>query len=176
MYDVVTLGSGTVDAFVQTGNRLFRGKKRISVPFGSKIVSDDIHFDVGGGGTNTAVSFSRLGLKVAYLGKIGSGPNSQRVRDLLRKEKVDVSHIPRCRGRTGFSIILDAKGHDRTIITYKGSSDDLKFSEVKLGKLKTRWLYSSSMMNESFATLERLVAWAHKRGIGVMFNPSSYQC
>jgi ribokinase len=179
MYDVITMGSATVDAFVQTGDRLFRcqrGKKKVSVPFGSKIVSEDIHFDVGGGGTNTAVSFSRLGLKAAFLGKIGSGSNSGVVRDLLKREKVDISLMPRCRGRTGYSIVLDAVGHDRTIITFKGSNDKLKFDELKLSRLQAKWFYCSSMMGESYKTMERLVAWARKKGSHVMFNPSSYLC
>lgn len=175
MYDVITSGSATVDAFIQTGDKLFRGSDGVvSVPFGSKIVVDDIMFEVGGGGTNTAVAISRLGLKVAFLGKIGRGTNSERVMRHLRKEKVDTSLVRRGTGRTGFSVVLDAYRHDRTILTFKGSNDQLHFSELNLKKLKTKWFYLCSMMNESFKTIERLALWAKRHNTKVMFNPSSY--
>ena len=93
MYDVITVGSATVDAFVDTENKLFIGKKRIHVPFGSKLLIKDLRFDIGGGGTNCAVAFSRLGLKTGYVGKIGVGTNSQRIVNLLKKEKISLSLV-----------------------------------------------------------------------------------
>ena len=86
MYDVITVGSATVDAFVNTGSKLFQKsplKNYVKVPFGSKILIDQLKFEIGGGGTNTAVALSRLGLKTAYIGSIGLGNNSQRVINLL---------------------------------------------------------------------------------------------
>jgi ribokinase len=175
MFDVITVGSATVDAFVQTGNKLFRGSNGIvKVPFGSKIAIDDIFFDIGGGGTNTAVALARLGLKVAFLGKIGKDYNSEKVLELLRKEKVDTSLVKRGNEGTGFSVILDAYRHDRTILTFKGSNNGLDFGEIPLGSLKTKWFYFCSMMNKSFKSMERLGVYAKKNGIKVMFNPSSY--
>jgi ribokinase len=175
MYDVITSGSATIDAFIQTGNKLFRGADgAVSVPFGSKIVVDDIVFAVGGGGTTTAIAFSKFGLKAAFLGKIGLGTNSERVIKELKKDGVDTSLVRKGKDRTGFSVVLDAYKRDRTILTFKGSNDKLCYSEVPLDKLKTRWFYFCSMMNESFKTIEKLSAWARKRNIDVMFNPSSY--
>ncbi|KKN04822.1 hypothetical protein LCGC14_1093600, partial [marine sediment metagenome] len=49
-----------VDAFVK-GN-FKEDSKKIMIPFGSKMLMKDLHFEVGGGGTNTSVAFSRLGL------------------------------------------------------------------------------------------------------------------
>ena len=90
MYDVITVGSATVDAFTSTGNRLFKkgnSKNYVHVPFGSKILIDELKFSIGGSGTNTAVALSRLGLKISYIGSMGCGNNSQRVTNLLKKEK-----------------------------------------------------------------------------------------
>ena len=174
MYDVITVGSATVDAFVDTENKLFIGKKRIHVPFGSKLLIEDLRFDIGGGGTNCAVALSRLGLKTGYVGKIGVGTNSQRIVNLLKKEKISLSLVSRGGERTGFSIILDAKGHDRTILAYKGSNDDLRYSDIKKNKLNTKWFYFTSMMGESFQTLKKLAVFAEKNKIKILFNPSSY--
>ena len=177
MYDVITMGSGTIDVFLDTGSRLFQkaSKGLVKVPFGSKILAEKLRIDTGGGGTNTAVCLSRLGFKVAWLGKTGTGPNSERIMSQLKREKVDTSLVSREKGsRTGFSAILDAKGHDRTIIAYKGSNDDLGWNEVKASKIKAKWLYCSSMVGKSFKTLEKVVAFAQKNRIKVAFNPSSY--
>jgi len=176
MYDVITIGSGTVDAFVETENRLFLGKNgHIKIPFGYKILIEEVRFDTGGSGTNTGVAFARLGLKTAWIGKIGSGTNSQRIIDAMKREKVDTSLVKREKNdRTGFSVILDASGHDRTILAYKGSNDDLSINDIDLRKLNTRWIYLGSMMGKAFGTIEKVAAYAHKKGIKVAFNPSAY--
>jgi ribokinase len=176
MYDVITVGSATVDGFVQTGDNLFQKvyQNCVRVPFGSKILVTDIKFDVGGGGTNSAVSLSRLGFKTSFIGRIGMGHNCQRVLNVLRKENVDTSFVQQEGGRTGFSIVLDAKGHDRTILAFKGSNNNLRYSTIKKSRLKTKWFYFSSMMGESFTTLEKLAMFAHRNNIKILFNPSNY--
>jgi ribokinase len=74
MYDVITVGSATVDVFVKTEAELIEITKKgseeelIAYPTGSKILIQQLDFKIGGGGTNTAVAFARLGLKTAYLG------------------------------------------------------------------------------------------------------------
>jgi ribokinase len=176
-FDVIAVGSATVDAFVNTGNKLFKKsffRKCVVVPFGSKILIEDLKFGIGGGGTNTAVAFSRLGLKVSYLGSIGKGTNSQRVLELLKKERVDTSLIQIGDGRTGFSIVLDASGHERTILTFKGSNDDLSFDKIDKSKLNTKWFYFSAMLNKSFETQIKLAEFAKKNKIKIAYNPSSY--
>jgi len=178
MYDVITVGSGTIDVFMDTGSRLFQRVKggNVHVPFGSKILVDAMNTSTGGGGTNTAVSLSRLGLKVAWLGKIGKGTNSERLLKEMEKEKVDTSLVRRdMKSRTGYSVILDAKGYDRTILVFKGSNDDLGWNEINKSKINAKWMYCSSMIGKSFKTLEKLVVFARKKGIKVAFNPSSYQ-
>ena len=179
MYDVITVGSATVDVYAKTEfSELLKGKNKeecIAYPVGSKILINELTLTSGGGGTNTAVALARLGHKVAFLGKIGSKENSKRVIDDLKKEKVDISLIVSSKkGRTGYSIILDSIKHDRTILAFKGSNNDLKFNEIKLKKLRTKWFYFSTMMEESFRTLEKLASYAVKNDIKIMFNISSY--
>jgi ribokinase len=167
MYDVITVGSATVDVFARTEfNKLIKKKNVdfIAYPLGSKILIEELNITVGGGGTNTAVALSKLGHKVAYVGKIGLGHNSERVIKRLKQDEVDTSLIVRSKKeRTGFSIILDSEKHDRTILTFRGSNRDLKFDEINLKKLKTRWFYFSSMTGTSFKTLEKLASYATKR-------------
>jgi len=177
MFDVITVGSATVDAFVNTGSKLFKKSKlknSVKVPFGTKIVIEDLKFDIGGGGTNAAVALSRLGFKTAYLGSIGAGTNSQRVLKLLEKEKINTSLIQTGLGRTGFSVILDAYHHDRTILTFKGNNNNLSFNQIPKSNLKTKWFYFSSMLGKSFQTQKKLADFAFKHKIKIAYNPSSY--
>ncbi|MBW2976761.1 carbohydrate kinase family protein [Candidatus Woesearchaeota archaeon] len=178
MYGIITVGSATVDVFARTEfNKLIKKKNIdfLAYPTGSKMLIEELNITVGGGGTNTAVALARLGHKVAFLGKIGLGHNSQRVIKKLKDENVDTSLIVRSKKeRTGYSIILDSKKHDRTILAFKGSNNGLRLGEISLKKLKTKWFYFSTMMGRSFKTLEKIAGYAHKNKIKIAFNISSY--
>lgn len=173
MFDVVTFGSAVVDVFVDTDVAERNGM--ISYPVGSKILLKHVTFDVGGGGTNTAVAFSRLGLKTGYVGKLGSDASGDSILKLLKKERVSFLGERDKRAITGYSVILDSKKHNRTILTYKGASDSVKFSELNLRKLQTKWLYLTSLLGESFKTQKKLVDALTRRNTKIAFNPSEYQ-
>ncbi len=172
MYDIISVGSATRDIFVWTDAKLKKGM--FCYPVGEKILANDIDFHSGGGGTNTAVSFALKGLKTAYLGMLGRDSNGIYIRTLLHAFGVDfIGSIGK--EMTGVSIILDSKTKkDRTILAYKGVNNQLKFSQINLSKLKTKWFYFCAMEGESFKTLEKLADYAKRKKIKVMFNPSSY--
>ncbi len=179
MFDIITVGSATVDVFAKTESGLIKIKTTkeeeefIAYPSGTKILISSLSFETGGGGTNTAVAFSRLGLNTAFLGKLGNDENSKRILELLKKEDVEFIGT---RGKlpTGYSVILDSIEDDRTILTYKGSNSDLKFSEIKKELLRAKWFYFSSMVGKSFSCLEKLADYAARNNIKIAFNPSSY--
>ncbi len=168
MFDVITMGSATIDMFADTGNALF-GKK---TPFGSKIRLERLETHTGGGGTNTAVAFSRLGLKTAYMGKIGDDIYGHAIAKELHKENVDTRYVQHG-GQTGQSIILDSKQGDRIILTHKGTNDE--FAVKDLENMKTKWIYSSSLQHRAFISFMKVVAHAKMHGIKVAWNPSAYQ-
>ncbi len=176
MYDVITVGSALSDIFVDTGLKTMRKgeRKLIAYPVGYKIAVKEIKFSIGGGGTNTAVGFARMGLKTAFLGKIGNDQTSEEILKLLKKEKIDFIGKQE-KSVSGHSIILDSFEHNRTILTYKGPSDNLKVGEVRLNKLKTKWIYLASSMKQTLATQQKLATYAKKHKIKVAFNPSEYE-
>lgn len=171
-YDVITMGSGLVDAFFDTGAREENG--RICFPGGEKIAVKDIVFSVGGGGANTATCFSHLGLKVGFLGKIGGGYNARIILRELKKRGIDYLGA-HGNEHTGYSIILETDKKHRTILSFKGASNNLRFREVGLRKLNTEWFYFTSMNGESFKTQRRLFDFAKKKEIKVAFNPGGPQ-
>lgn len=180
MYDAITVGSATLDVFAKTKfSELIKiidpkgETDLLAFPVGSKILIEELEFATGGGGTNTAVALSRLGHKTAFLGKLGSGTNSDFIHKDLIKENIDLL-CAHGSGNAGYSVILDNLKHDRTILTYKGVNDELREKDVPFRKLKAKWFYFSAMMNESFHTLERLAEFAQQNSIKIAFNPSMY--
>ena len=177
VHDIITMGSATVDVFAHTDPTQsevvnLHHHKDIAYPLGAKILIKEIHTFVGGGGTNTAVAFARLGLKTAYLGKIGKDDNGKTISDCLFNEKVEF--IGTYGQISGYSVILDSVKDDRTIFTYKGCNDDLKVGEINFKIINSKWLYLSSMMKDSFNTQEKIASYAHKKGIKIAYNPSLY--
>ena len=94
MFDIITLGSNTVDVFAHTDRSKLinisssdRTEEFISYPVGGKILITQLLNNFGGNGANTAISFARLGLKTGYLGKIGRDVNGKLIIDNLKKNK-----------------------------------------------------------------------------------------
>jgi len=176
MYDIISVGSATEDVFLKTGNPEIIKEGRlheVCYPVGTKINVEEIHFSTGGGGTNSAVSFSRLGLRAAYLGKIGNDRSAAEVLKALESEKVKFIGKSE-KGNTGYSVILIGLEHDRTILAYKGMADELKPGDINWHSLNTKWFYFSSLLETSFETMKKISAFAKKNKIKYAFNPSTY--
>jgi ribokinase len=179
MFDIITVGSATVDVFAHTDSDIVTIKNKdgkedvIAYPAGTKMLIKQLDFYIGGGGTNTATTFARMGFNTAYLGKIGKDENGLKIFKFLKKE--GIKFIGTLGDISGYSIILDSIDEDRTILTYKGCNNNLTFKEIHKNLLKTKWFYFSSMMEQSFTTLKKLAEYANKHNIKIAFNPSSYQ-
>jgi len=172
VYDVITVGSATIDIFLKTKSKdieieKIHKHKDICLPLGAKILIDDLYTDTGGGGTNTAAAFSKMGLKTGWIGKIGDDINSKTVLQHMKEYKVEFLG-GRAKGSTGLSVILTGFDKNRTILAYKGMNDKLRYSEVQ--KAKTKWYYISSMIGESWKTAVRIAQTKDP----IAFNPSLY--
>lgn len=169
-FDVVTFGSAVVDVFVNTEVAEKHGF--MNYPVGEKILIKDLKFDIGGAGTNTAVAFARLGFKTGCISELGGDENGKKIFDLLKKEKIEFLGKVVKNELSGYSVILDSRGGDRTILTYKGANDEISLNDIK--KFKTKWLYLSSLLGKSFETQKKLAKILKKKGVKIAFNPSSY--
>jgi len=169
-FDVITMGSATVDVF-GTMNKKFSQPKP-----GDKVLVTEVDFEIGGGGINSAAAIARMGLKTAFLGKLGNDHNADKIISELKKEKVTFMKTKPSKDFTSYSYILNSeKEKDRIIFTYKGASDHLSWNEVPKTMLKqTEWIYMATMMKQSFKTSEKVAAFAKKNKIKLLFNPSTY--
>ncbi|MBW2977413.1 carbohydrate kinase family protein [Candidatus Woesearchaeota archaeon] len=169
MFDVITIGSATVDVFATIP------KKFKQIKLGDKVLITDLKFETGGGGLNSAVALRKMGLRTAFLGKIGHDHNAFKVLHELKKEKVEVIKTAPAEERTSYSFIQQStKERDRVIYTFKGASDHLSTKEIDLKKLKTKSIYMATMLKQSFTTCEKIAQFAKKNNINLLFNPSTY--
>ncbi|HLC84565.1 MAG TPA: carbohydrate kinase family protein [Candidatus Nanoarchaeia archaeon] len=177
MYDIVTIGSGTVDVFVDTDKKELRkhqGHEDVCYGVGSKQLIKGLTVSTGGGGTNTAVAFSRYGLKTGWVGAVGDDVHGCNILDNVKKEGVDFLGAVK-KGHSGYSVILVGLHHDRSILAYKGVNDTLRANDIKKKAFHTKWFYIGSMMGNSFDTAVSLVKQARAKGIRYAYNPSTYQ-
>lgn len=177
MFDIITIGSATMDVFVKSNNETRRHEKNgkvhedVCYHLGEKLLIDDLEFNSGGGGTNTAVAFSRLGLKTGFIGVLGHDCYAENIVKELKNENVEfLGKIKQ--GKTGFSVILPAP-HDRTILSYKGVNNDLSWDDLPM-PLETKWIYISSLLGKGFKTAEKLSDWAKGNNVRVALNISLY--
>ncbi|MBS3093163.1 carbohydrate kinase family protein [Candidatus Pacearchaeota archaeon] len=170
-FDVVTFGSGAVDIFIH--GSIPEMNKNLVFPIGSKNIIHEIQYHVGGGGTNSAVAFSRFGYKTGLIGKIGNDFFGSKIMKCIRTERI--KFLGEQNGdESGVSIIITAHSHDRVILTHKGCNDDISLSDVSYKKVRTKWLYCSSVMGKSFSTQKKIASFLKKNGAKIAFNPSEY--
>jgi len=146
MFDVVSIGSATLDVFLRSRGlrKKENGALEICVPYGAKVEVEEIEFESGGGGTNSAVTFARQGLKTASIVKIGNDFAGKKVRQDLEKEGVNTSLIVEEKGDTDYSTILWTADGGRTVLVYRGKTR-LEVKDIDWGKIKTKWFYISSV-------------------------------
>ena len=182
-YDVITFGAGSWDIYVKSGKFLARGKD-ICVPIGSKTEVEDIMMFSGGGGTNTAATFANQGLKTAYCGMVGDDCFGDLTIKELEGLGIDTGFVLRAENKpTNTSVFLASPGKDRTILVYRGASDDLTKKDIpwlkipacrQAGKI-AKWFYLAPFSGKLANLTDELINFAKKNKIKVAFNPGYSQ-
>lgn len=165
IYDIVAVGASLIDlvalveAFPSSDDEVYVPKLRI---------------EFGGSAANTAVALARLGLKTAFLGKVGADFFGESIINKFREEKVDTTLITRSKTiPTGICfIVVDPRG-DRRMFAFSGAANDLSLEEFPVDKImgKCKILYLASLENIAF--LSRLSEAARKSRLKVALNPGA---
>lgn len=144
---------------------------------GSKVDIDKLSYEVGGGGTNSAVEFARHGHKSIYFGNIGRDAAGEAVLACLDEEGIDTSFIAvNPRKNTGCSVILlDSVSGERTILTCRGASANFDNLDAKnLETVSPDYLYVTSLRGD-FKTIESFMKTARELKAKVAFNPGTLE-
>jgi len=92
----------------------------------------DLQLFPGGSAANTIVGLARLGIKTAYIGKVGSDEEGRILLTDLRNEGVDTSCIIKAQGRSGTALIFVDEGGNRAILVDPGVNDTIRFDEINV--------------------------------------------
>ena len=179
MCDVITIGSATMDVFVESDDANIvsvytKNKKSefMSYPYGAKVEISDFASNVGGGGVNTAVNFANLGLNTSAIFKIGDDIYSAGVLKSFEGKNVDLSNKIQDKSEsTGFSIILVSFQGDRTVLAHRGANAHIKKSDINFEAIKqSKLLYIAPLNGDSNKVLDDIVKFAHDNNVSVCFN------
>lgn len=177
MFDVITIGAGVRDVFlVSRSFQLLRSSKFSTgvgecVSLGEKIEVDEIVHTTGGGATNAAVTFARLGFRCSALCRVGNDAAGRDVVAELDDEGVDTSLVIRdSGGATGYSTLLTASTGERTALVFRGVSGSFSVKDIPWKSCAARWMYITSL-GGNVDLVKRLLAYAAECGMQVAWNP-----
>lgn len=171
LYDTISFGSATLDLFLKS--KQFRVQKRedgsedLCLSYGGKMDVDDFAIQSGGGATNTAVAFARMGLRSAVVSELGTDLASKVIVAELKEEGVDTSFLVQEKEEdTAVSALLISSSGGRSAVTARGASKMLTVSDVPFEKLRSNWMHISSLGN-----VELLLALAaHNKNHRIRFS------
>ena len=183
MKDIITFGSATQDIYAKSRQFLsvlgksFKTGEGICLTLGSKIELDGLLLTSGGGGTNTAATFSNQGLKVAYCGQVGKDCFGNLIIREMKDLKIDLGLILESKNKpTNTSIFLAFPEKDRTVLVYQGASDDFNKKDIPWHKIKqAKWFYLAPFSGKLAILTQDLVSFAKKFKIKVAWNPGYNQ-
>ena len=182
MCDIITIGSATMDVFVESDDAnivsVFTKNKKsefMSYPYGAKVEISDFDSKVGGGGVNTAVNFANLGFNTSAIFKIGDDIYSDGILESFKDKNVDLSNIVQDKSlSTGFSIILVSFQGDRTVLAHRGANAKIKKSDINFEAIKnSKLLYIAPMNGDSTKILDDIANFANENNVYVCFNAGS---
>jgi ribokinase len=180
-YDVITIGGVVEDISFHTNEGVIIDNKKdllrqklLAFEYGAKIKIDKVDKTFGGGAANTAVCFSRLGLKTACMASIGADERGKRLLNNFKKEKVATEFIYKSKlYETAYSFILVGPSNEHIVFSNRGANQKLEVRSEKLEKSK--WLFVSSLsgnwkkdLAEIFKAKNVKIAWnpGHRQLIG----------
>jgi len=177
-FDVVTFGSAFVDVYLTSpGFKIIKSSKMatgtaLCEVYGGKVAVEKMVMTTGGGATNTAVGFERLGLQTACVCCVGEDEWGLFVRKELKKEGVSLLYTQKVKEQTSYSTMLVSEEGGRSALVYRGASNRLSWHKVEWNKLEPSWFYVSSLGGD-LNMLSKIVRVAQKKGIKVALNPGS---
>lgn len=185
MFDIITIGTATRDVFLRSSKfKVLRDPEHLKklgfvtgeaecFALGSKLAVEAPVFAFGGGAANAAVTFARQGLATAAVMKVGGDEDGEAVVTNLKKERVTPFAARDKKTGTAYSVALLTTQGERTILSYRGASEDLARRDVPLNKFSARWAYIAP--GAIPLTLMRdLVVFMKKRGTSIAMNPSGF--
>ncbi len=175
MYQVISIGSALVDIFIhsqQFKTTQLEGVSQMYFKSGEKLEMDSLKVVSGGGASNTAVAFARLGFKTGVICETGQDHFGCMVLREFMQEEVETSLVVREKlEQTGGSVILVDSQGERTVMVHRGASSMLDPYDIPTyWTSQAQWIHLSSIAGRQ-ATLEKIFMLVDKNQLNLSWNP-----
>lgn len=172
-FDIITIGSAVVDIFIASKDFLIKDidkEQFFCQKIGDKIELDRFEIHSGGGGSNTAAGFAKMGFSTATVCEMGQDMWSQFVFFDLDRHNVDTSLLIKEKiEQTGGSIIMGSEDGGRTVLVNRGASSMLDPQDLPVTQLvQAKWVHLTNIggrietLNKLFDTMlqyEQKMSW-----------------
>jgi len=171
---ILTIGDSTIDKIFSVDRQdaaLIVNKrnqeKEICFNFGEKIPITNIKTEFGGSALNTAVGFSKLGIKTHISTIVGNDEEGREILKFLNKKNISLNGSA-VNGNTNqaFIVLYD---DERTIFSFHEKRD---YSKLKVPE--SQWIYFASAAKGSEVLVETIIKHA-QNGTKIIFNPGSWE-
>jgi len=175
MPEIICIGSALVDIFIHSHHftRQAHGEDvKLCHIYGDKVEVEQFQIATGGGASNTAVAFRRLGFETGIVAELGQDNLAKLVEDELVAEGVETTFlIHERKEQTGGSVILVGTDGGRTAMVHRGAAAELDVADLPQAELvKAHWLHLSSIGGR-LPVLEALFQLCREQKVGLSWNP-----
>lgn len=135
---------------------------------GSEILAGEMALTLGSSSAIFASNISTLGVRTAFIGKIGKDSFGELVIDSLKKKNVDTSLIQNSKTRqTGATIVLNF-GNDRAMVTHPGAMEELQVSDIKAEDLMSaKHMHVSSIFLQPGIKKDIILLFQRAKNLGL---------
>lgn len=175
-FDVLCIGNVNIDVFLQihhADTHCYLNEKdcELCFPYGQKVLVDSSEFLLGGGASNVSIGLARLGFSSSLIAELGDDEFSQKIFNVLTKEKVDVSRILQTQGAaSSFTIGINFKGERTLFVKHVKRMHNFSFNQ-----LNTRWVYVGGLGNEWENAYKKAIEFIKSSNATLVFAPGTTQ-
>lgn len=135
-------------------------------------------FKISPGGTaNVAVNLSDLGLKAAFIGRIGNDPFGKMFTEDLLQHKVLCNVTISDTEKTGIAISMVFQNRERSFFVNRGANAGLLYEHIDsrlIWNSRTAYFSGFSLQDKDASqTVHRAIKEAREKGVEVIFNPGA---
>lgn len=181
---ILTVGGATQDIFflcqestysMPCNNRL-QENYLIFEP-GDKIEIEKLFYQSGGGATNSAASFKKLGFKTACCATLGNDHFAAIIMKELNDLAIDTSLMQTTeKDHTALSFIIKKENQEQVICAFRGANCYLSAAKIPSSFLATcSLLYITSLSKQASQELEILTQAAQRVKVPIVINPGKSQ-
>ncbi len=181
---VLTIGSAMQDIFIEyactdllTLHSVTSPRSYVLLEEGSKLTVDNLSYKTGGGATNSAVSFAKLGLATTIFCKIGADDAATAIVQELKRNGIATDIVTTTQEtHTGTSFIIPCPSGNRAVLVYRGANMTIQEDELPLGAITASdCVYITSLSGPTSPHLSVIAQHAKKHDKLVAANPGTSQ-